>query len=259
MEQIKKILMLIASRKGERSNTKRFALLFAQKLKSIAKSDVEVQTLTADEWDVNPCVGCSVCFQKGYCVQDASDGAGHIKKMIQEADLLVFASPVYVCHTSTDAKMLIDRCAVWLHTMPLLGTPAIALCTTSNNHPNEALDYLALFLSHTGASVLGKATAFVDKNGPLLSCEEDMDELLRDIVNLSACALEGQLPPVDTLLDLKFSHYKKQYAAMEKMRALFPSLCGEAAAWENQGYFAYESAQQAQDERVKKRCNGGDS
>lgn len=57
---------------------------------------------------IRPCQHCDQCFIRGApCIQE--DAMGEIYELIQEADTLVFASPVYFYTFSSQLKALIDR------------------------------------------------------------------------------------------------------------------------------------------------------
>lgn len=56
---------------------------------------------------IHPCTGCIHCGYEGPCVQ--KDDVGSIRKKILDADMLVFATPLYYYGMSAQLKILIDR------------------------------------------------------------------------------------------------------------------------------------------------------
>lgn len=56
---------------------------------------------------IHPCTGCIRCGYEGPCVQ--KDDVEEIRKKILEADMLVFATPLYYYGMSAQLKILIDR------------------------------------------------------------------------------------------------------------------------------------------------------
>ena len=56
---------------------------------------------------IHPCTGCIHCGYEGPCVQ--KDDVESIRKKILDADMLVFASPLYYYGMSAQLKILIDR------------------------------------------------------------------------------------------------------------------------------------------------------
>lgn len=66
-----------------------------------------VQIVDAAHAKIHPCTGCIHCGYEGPCVQ--KDEMETIRPMILEADMLVFATPLYYYGMSAQLKTLIDR------------------------------------------------------------------------------------------------------------------------------------------------------
>ena len=66
-----------------------------------------VQVIDAAHSDIHPCTGCIHCGYEGPCVQ--KDDVEAIRKKILEADMLVFATPLYYYGMSAQLKTMIDR------------------------------------------------------------------------------------------------------------------------------------------------------
>ena len=79
-----------------------------------------------------------------------------------EADFIIFGSPVYVHHISSDMKVFIDRISCWLHLMRLAGKPGVVLSTASSNGCDFVLNYLYKIMTYLGIKVVGRFNAFVD-------------------------------------------------------------------------------------------------
>ena len=98
------ILILSGSpRKG--GNTELLAEAFA---KGAAKQH-HVEIVSVRDYKVNPCLGCNACFMNDdhTCVQ--KDDMPAIYKKMNQADMLVTASPVYFYGISAQLKAVIDR------------------------------------------------------------------------------------------------------------------------------------------------------
>lgn len=61
--------------------------------------------------DINPCIDCRYCWTKRGC--SIKDGMQEIYKMIDEADNIVIASPVYFHSVTGQLKIIIDRLQVY--------------------------------------------------------------------------------------------------------------------------------------------------
>ena len=57
--------------------------------------------------DVHPCTGCIHCGYEGSCVQ--KDDVEGIRRKILDADMLVFATPLYYYGMSAQLKIMVDR------------------------------------------------------------------------------------------------------------------------------------------------------
>ena len=97
------ILILSGSpRKG--GNTELLAEAFAKG----ASAHHHVEIVSVRDYKVNPCLGCNACFEaNGICVQ--KDDMAAIYEKVNQADMLVIASPVYFYGISAQLKAIIDR------------------------------------------------------------------------------------------------------------------------------------------------------
>ncbi len=80
-----------------------------------AKSNTDyAEEIIARDSDVEYCRGCLRCNLLGRCSIN-NDDWGDISRKILDADVLVFASPVYFHHVSAPLKKLIDRFRSFIH------------------------------------------------------------------------------------------------------------------------------------------------
>ena len=99
----KKILILSTSpRRG--SNSEALAEAFA---KGAAESGHEVELIAMREKDLRFCRGCFACQKSGRCV--IGDDMQQIVPKMEQADVLVFATPIYYYEMSGQMKTLLDR------------------------------------------------------------------------------------------------------------------------------------------------------
>jgi len=101
----KNVLVLTGSpRKG--GNTQLLAEAFAQ---GAREAGCELSIIHAAEKHIRACLGCNGCFETGgVCVQKDDDMAP-ILQSYREADVVVFATPVYFFGVTAQLKLLIDR------------------------------------------------------------------------------------------------------------------------------------------------------
>ena len=98
-----KITVLFASPNKNGSTT----LLTEQFKKGAEESGHAVEVIDVCKLKVNPCIGCVRCGYEGPCA--IKDGMGEIRKKLLEADMVVFATPLYYYGMSAQLKTVIDR------------------------------------------------------------------------------------------------------------------------------------------------------
>ena len=124
----KKVLIISSSpRKGGNSET--LAAAFA---KGTREAGNRVETVYLREKQVGFCKGCLACLKLGHCV--IKDDAVEIADKMHDADVLVFATPVYYYSVSGQLKTVLDRAN------PLFGTDygftkAYLLATAAEDEP----------------------------------------------------------------------------------------------------------------------------
>ena len=122
----KKILIISSSpRKGGNSET--LAAAFA---KGAREAGHQVETVYLREKQVGFCKGCLACLKLGHCV--IQDDAMEIADKMHDADVLVFATPVYYYCVSGQLKTMLDR-ANPLFDTDYAFTKAYLLATAAEN------------------------------------------------------------------------------------------------------------------------------
>ena len=142
------------------------------------------------------CRGCLRCNLLGYCSVRNDDWA-HVAENILEADVLVFATPVYFHHVSASMKKLIDRfrsfVKVQITDTGLMHTPHITwkkdfvlLLTMGSSDPAEAdpvvdlFNYMTTMLGPENKLYSITATRLAVVN-QLLKTKEELTELYKKL------------------------------------------------------------------------------
>lgn len=101
------VLVINGSARKNKGVTQRLADALSQGLQS---GGAQVELVHAADIQAKPCVACLSCMHKtpGRCAQD--DGMSQLYPMLQKADLLVLACPVYLDNMPAQLKAVIDRC-----------------------------------------------------------------------------------------------------------------------------------------------------
>ena len=114
----KKVLIISSSpRKGGNSET-----LAAAFVKGAREAGNQVETVYLREKQVGFCKGCLACLNLGHCV--IQDDAVEIAAKMHDANVLVFATPVYYYCVSGQLKTMLDRANPLFDTDYLLATAA---------------------------------------------------------------------------------------------------------------------------------------
>ena len=99
---MKAILLNGSPRKG---NTYTALEAVSSGLKNI--DGIEIENIVLNDKVIAPCIACEACKESGACIID--DDAKEIAEKVCDADLVVFASPVYWWGITAQLKLLIDR------------------------------------------------------------------------------------------------------------------------------------------------------
>ncbi|XBX04825.1 flavodoxin family protein [Enterocloster clostridioformis] len=100
---MKKILIVLGGGRPK-GNTRQLVNAF---MKGAEESGHHVELISLNEIQVNGCTGCNACRFGKPCVQ--KDDFNHMVPKIKEADLIVFASPLYFWTISSKIKAFIER------------------------------------------------------------------------------------------------------------------------------------------------------
>ena len=99
-----KNVMIISSSPRKGGNSETLAASFAKGAEEVGH---KVETIYLREKNYGFCKGCLACLKLGHCVID--DDAVEIAARMHDADVLVFATPVYYYSVSGQLKTMLDR------------------------------------------------------------------------------------------------------------------------------------------------------
>lgn len=100
---MKKVLIISTSLRAE-SNSHGLAEAFGR---GARESGHEVELITLRHKDIRFCIGCLSCQKTGRCV--LNDDMPAILTKMRDADVIVFATPIYYYEMSGQMKTLLDR------------------------------------------------------------------------------------------------------------------------------------------------------
>ena len=99
-----KNVLIVSSSPRKGGNSETLAASFA---KGAEEAGHKVETIYLREQKYGFCKGCLACLKAGHCV--IGDDAVEIAARMHDADVLVFATPVYYYSVSGQLKTMLDR------------------------------------------------------------------------------------------------------------------------------------------------------
>jgi len=101
-----------------------------------------ITILCLKDYKINYCIGCEKCFSDGLCPLDNTDDFLKIHTLLEQADIIGLASPVYAHSVPGIMKFLIDRLSHDFHLMTFAGKIGFTITTTINSGHKIVQDYL---------------------------------------------------------------------------------------------------------------------
>jgi len=161
-------------------------------LEGAAENGAETKFYKLTKMNISLCLGCSKCRETGTCVTD--DDMQLLHEEIQDSDVIILGSPVYMWQVSGQTKLFMDRLVPFVKpdfTTRLKGKKRLFMVFTQGN-PDQTIftpyfEYLENLFSFLHFDVKGTivATGTRDKNDILQ--QADVLEKAREIgKNLSA-------------------------------------------------------------------------
>jgi multimeric flavodoxin WrbA len=162
-----KILAIHGSPRTIRSTTRKLAGLV---LEGAAEAGAETEMIDLADYPVIPCTACEACSLNGICVN--YDDVPSLLGRMQEADGIIFGSPVYIDNISGQMKVFFDRLADAIHYQVLAGKFGCTVATTYESGGDDVVAYLNHVLNYLGiisvggiSVATGGKTETVDANG----------------------------------------------------------------------------------------------
>jgi multimeric flavodoxin WrbA len=155
---------------------------------------VETEVVNLADADLRHCEGCGACMNSGECPVD--DGVEEIHTALEEAELVVFASPTYVMNVTGRMKTFVDRTAALFHRPPLDGRYGAVVTSSAGLGESEVVRYLGGALQFLGAAMVGAVWGTYRPPGRLWEPEAVRSRAERLGRELVAAAREGRAYPL---------------------------------------------------------------
>jgi multimeric flavodoxin WrbA len=180
-----KVLGLVGSpRKGGNTD-----LLVSAVLYGAGASNHEIEKLFLYDVDISPCVDCRGC-KKGTFQCVLKDGMKLLYPKLEEADVIVFGTPLYWYGPTAKMKLMLDRLRPYVASKKLKGKKAV-LVVPSEEGADTCSCLVGMFdlsLKYLGVSLAGKILAKASEKGEVRGQPNVLDEAFRLGKALTKCA-----------------------------------------------------------------------
>ncbi len=115
-------------------------ILVEQALNAAREKGAETEMILLAEKQISPCDACQGCLEEGVCVIE--DDMSDIYQKLENADGIIFGTPVYFNNVSAQAKAVIDRTYAFMWTGKLRGKVAGAAVAVRRVGAGQVLSLL---------------------------------------------------------------------------------------------------------------------
>lgn len=208
-----KIVAIIGTHSRE-SNTKFFIEQIAKHLKG--KGNIDIYQLD-ENVKIMPCQGCCNCLISGIC--RLNDDMNILMEKILEAQLVIFASPVYMGNISGTMKLFLDRFLPWIHIFRLAGKRALIISTAAH-YDLSACNYLSKIALHLGMEIIDEILILTYKfhnHTYIPNIETYIEKIIIEIEEYKSCYFYSSTPTQEII----FKNLKKTYGKTNEYTKLF--------------------------------------
>lgn len=197
--------------------------------------DVDFEIINLKDMNIQLCKGCFLCFIKGDDFCPLKDDKEKIFKKIDEADGVIFATPVYSMHVSYLMKLFIDRLSYTFHRPRYFGKYAISVAVAGNIGLKETTKYLKEVAKGWGFNYIdGISYRAAPKNTPMNISPLKKDNT-NDVIKKFYYSIKENKPQKLTITDyLGFRIMQVVYSQMETMSPY------DYKYWRDNGWFQKE-------------------
>jgi multimeric flavodoxin WrbA len=168
-----KVLGLVGSPR-KNSNTD---LLVSAVLYGAGANNHEIEKLFLYDIDISPCVDCRGCKKRDFqCV--LKDGMKQLYPKLEEADVIIFGTPLYWYGPTAKMKLMLDRLRPYIASKKLRGKKAILIVPSEEG--SEACNHLVgMFeasLKYIEVDLVGKVLAQSSEKAEIRKQPKILDE-----------------------------------------------------------------------------------
>ena len=113
---------------GKRDGNTHNLLKYLEKRLNQNAIPIDLAIINLNDREIQDCKGCENCVLGNGCV--IQDDMPQIMAIMEKADGIIIASPVYNNNVSGKMKMFIDKTVKWAHSPVLTSKPYVGVLTT---------------------------------------------------------------------------------------------------------------------------------
>jgi multimeric flavodoxin WrbA len=184
-------------------------------------TEVDFQEIFLKDLPIDYCIGCYKCMKFG---EEKCGNADIIHKLLQsidEADGVIFSSPIYVDNVNAIMKNFIDHFAFLLHRPRFFGKKAIIIVSTLETGIKQVSKYLINTISHWGFDIVGSLGIKVKGFEENFKQNEKYMARLENLSNKFAHSIQNNTSYPPKMADLVFFHIFK--VLVEHTKSISPA------------------------------------
>ena len=228
--------VVLGSGHGSTGTTGQLVTSLLDKMRSHAASGLTIQVDTVLTTDLDlgsDCPACLRCMTAGEKACPNYDRAAAARRVMDGADLVVFATPVHSFQVSASMKRFVDHFAYLIHRPAYVGRPAVLISSAAGGGHDAALEYLRSAVRRWGFHTVAQIGA----NGPGLARPKyraKVDAAMDEIATIALAAPTAGEPKPTTADLIGFRVAK---ILVDGGREEGPV---DAAYWDERGWFEAE-------------------
>ena len=120
----------------------------------LRENGVEAEIVWLGNKPINGCIACGGCFRarNGHCVFGENDGVNALIDKLEEADGVIFGSPVHFSSPAGNLISAMDR--IFYCAKPLAGKPAAAVLSCRRSGGTASFDVLNKYFTIAGMPIV---------------------------------------------------------------------------------------------------------
>ncbi len=177
-------------------------ILVKAALDAAHEAGAEIQLFLVAGKKIAPCDGCGACLNSGTC--HIKDNMQDLYRQLEEADGVIFGTPVYFTNVSAQAKIVMDRTHAMLKERKLRGKVAAGVVAARRVGAGQVLSLMYTFFVGHRMMVAGGAIGYGREKGevmqgvggtPNLSALDEARAVGRNVTRLVTQLARGKKTP----------------------------------------------------------------